>query len=413
MAEATLTSLDALAKDQYLDLIVEVTTYRNWMLDKVKREGTSVEGEGRRTLFSVEARPNRAYGAMSEGGTLVSPGSSTYDDGVLTISYFNAGMAITDVAKQVIKGKGAMASTNAFKREMRNIQKSFKANIGRVVWGGTTGALATCGTSNTTTTINVDSVQYVQIGETVDIVASADGTAVATSRLVTGRSVSAKTITISGANISTTSSHIVVLAGSYGLEFDGMLHIADESREIYGINSATAGNEYFDAKVIEVGASATSTAVAGPRPFQRLKNLVEQDQPSAEVGVFLTTRGIIDRVALTYESQKRFEATKPVTLHGGYEALYVQGTPLVYQDEIPKGNAFALPKDMSIFTWKQTGDPDWLKAEDSSIWHLGLSATAGRRKATWEAWLVWYAALGCTAPGKLGRLKFCEDDDPA
>lgn len=413
---ANLSKLDALAKDHYLDVIVEQTAYRNWMLDKVKREATQVQGEGRRTLFSVEVRPNRAYGAMAEGGTLVDPGSSTYEDGVLTLSYFNAGMQITDVATKVIRGAGAVASTNAFTREMRNIQKSFRAMVGRVVWGGNSGALSVCRTTSGSTTVNVESVQFIQIGETIDIVNSSTGVAVSngTGRQVVGRSVPNRTITIDsgGGNVTTSASHSVVLSGSFGLEFPGMNWIAETNRAIYGIDGSVAGNEYHNAKVINVGADAATPAVAGPRPFKRLDNLIGQDAQD-EVGTFLTTRGIVDRVALNYESQKRFDATKPVTMYGDYEAIMVANKPLIYQDEIPKGNAYALPKDMSIFTWKQTGDPDWLKAEDASIWHLAISSTPGRRKAAWEAWLTWYAALGCTAPGRVGRLKFCDDDEPA
>jgi hypothetical protein len=44
------------------------------------------------------------------------------------------------------------------------------------------------------------------------------------------------------------------------------------------------------------------------------------------------------------------------------------------------------------------------------IWQLANGSVAGTRRAAWEAWFVWYAALGCLAPNQVGAIKNAADD---
>ena len=416
MGQANLSTLDGIAKDDYLDVIVEMTNNRTWVLDKVKREAAAVTGQGRRTVFSVESRPNRSFQAGTDGGTLAQTDSAQYDDGILTLSYFNGGMEMTQIAMAVMKGSGVQGSMDAFKLQMRSLQQQLKNHICRVIYSDNSGALTVCGTTTASLTVTVSTTQYIEVGMLVDIAATATGTPVTngTARTVISVNHAAGTFVIDtgGGTVTTSSSHAVYMSESYGNEFDGLRFIASTSREIYGIDSATPGNEYFNGKIRDVGASAAAPEVAGPRPFQQLANSIGKTG-QAEVGVFVTTRGVQDRLALTYESQKRFEATRPVELHGGYEAIYVNKIPVIYDDDCPLGFAFALPKNINeTFTWKQTGDPDWLKSEDGQIFNLKNSTTAGRKVGAWQAWIEWNAALGCISPQRVGQLRYMQDDDP-
>jgi hypothetical protein len=77
------------------------------------------------------------------------------------------------------------------------------------------------------------------------------------------------------------------------------------------------------------------------------------------VEVFLTTRGIRRRLADTYQSTKRFNDAKAVEIHGGYTAIFVNEIPVVIDDDIPKGWAFALRDD--AFRWGEIAPPGWLR----------------------------------------------------
>jgi hypothetical protein len=196
------------------------------------------------------------------------------------------------------------------------------------------------------------------------------------------------------------------MPGAYALEMEaGLQLVAKASRSLHGINSSTAGNEFWNGNVRDAAA-----ATAGESLFEQLADDVG-GQGQGEVDVFLTSRGIRRRLADTYQSTKRFVDAKAVEIHGGYQAIFVNEIPVIADDDVPKGTAFALRKD--AFKWFQVADPDWLKSEDGMVWHLKTGSTAGSRSAAWQAWFVWYAALGCLAPNQVGAIINAADDSAA
>jgi hypothetical protein len=97
-----------------------------------------------------------------------------------------------------------------------------------------------------------------------------------------------------------------------------------------------------------------------------------------------------------------------VQVHGGYTAIFVNEVPVIADDDVPKGWAFAIRKD--AFKWFQLQDPDWLKSEDGTVFQLAAGSVAGTHKAAWRAYFVWYAALGATAPNQVGAIPDAADD---
>jgi hypothetical protein len=125
--------------------------------------------------------------------------------------------------------------------------------------------------------------------------------------------------------------------------------------------------------------------------------------------VFLTTRGIRRRLADTYQSTKRFNDARAVEIHGGYTAIFVNEIPVIIDDDVPKGWAFALRKD--AFLWVQLAEPDWLTDPKSTlIWHLGDGRHARQAPPRLAGVDVWYAALACVAPNRTGRIINAQDD---
>jgi hypothetical protein len=174
-------------------------------------------------------------------------------------------------------------------------------------------------------------------------------------------------------------------------------HHGDTSRTLHGINSATAGNEFWN------GAERDAAgAIAGEGFFELLADDVGQNG-EGDVEVFLTTRGIRRRLADTYQSTKRFNDARAVEIHGGYTAIFVNEIPVIIDDDVPKGWAFALRKD--AFLWVQLAEPDWLSDPKSGlVWHLAMGSVLGKRRLAWQAWMTWYAALACVAPNRTGRI---------
>jgi hypothetical protein len=86
----------------------------------------------------------------------------------------------------------------------------------------------------------------------------------------------------------------------------------------------------------------------------------------------------------------------------------VNDIPVIADDDVPKGYVFAINND--AFKWFEVAKPDWLKSKDGVVFHLGTSSGGSGRKAQWDAWFVWYAALGLTAPNRVGVITGATDD---
>jgi hypothetical protein len=411
VATQTLATADAILKDLYRGPIIEQLNYKTYMLDMVERDSDSVDFTGRRAIFPVHSAPNFSPTSMPDGGTLPVAGIQGYQDGIVNIKYHAGAMEITDMAlKQATGNEGSFV--NLMDNDAKKLAQDLKKNINRQIFGGgyttTGGANASVITNLTSspaaaTTFTVASTQYLRVGAIVDIVTIATGVVRAAAVTITAINRTTKTITVGTAVTATTTTDGLVLPGAWNMEMEvGLQFATGTGRTMHGINSATAGNEFWNSNRRD----AAST-VAGEGLFEQLADDVG-GQGQGEVDVFLTSRGIRRRLADTYQSTKRFVDAKAVEVHGGYQAIFVNEVPVIADDDVPRGWVFAIRKD--AFTWFQTGDPDWLKSNEGMIWHLANGSVAGTRRAAWQAYFVWYAALASTAPNQIGAIINATDD---
>lgn len=407
-AAQTLANADAILKDLYRGPIIEQINQKTYMLDMIERDSESVDFTGRRAIFPVHTGRNLSTASITDGGTLPIPGQQTYDDGQVAIKYHAAGMSITDqTIKQAKNGEGAFV--NLLDNDSKLLAMDMKKSINRQIFGDGKGTLALLTTAPAAaTTFTVDSIQYLQtqaaplVGQYVDIITPGTGTVKAAGVLITAINRTTRVVTVTPA-VTAAIGDGVYVAGSFGLEMEaGLRNVTSSSRTLHGINSATAGNEFWNGNTINAAG-----AVAGESLFEQLADTIG-GVGQGEVDVFLTSRGIRRRLADTYQSTKRFNDAKAVEIHGGYTAIFVNETPVVADDDVPKGFAFALRKEG--WKWFQVDDPDWLQSGDGTIWQMGTSTTASQRRATWEAWMVWYAALANMAPNQTGAITNAADD---
>jgi hypothetical protein len=336
--------------------------------------------------------------------------------------YHYSGIEITDpTIKSSTSNDGAFISL--LEAETKGVATDLKKDINRQVFGTGDGLLASVvATSTTTTTLAVDSVQYIRVGDVVDVLRRTDGADVPTTTDGVGKTVASKvggqtkTITFSatvGGAIATT--YGIYLTGSRNNEMDGLRNIsATTTRTLHSISSATY--PIWDPQL-----STASNAVAGESLFEQLADNVGATG-NAEVEVFLTTRGIRRRLADTYQSQKRFNDAKAVEVHGGYSAIMVNEVPVVADDDAPViaqsgtltqsvGWAFAINK--GAFKWFELDSPGWMEPpQGGSIFTLKDGSTAGTKVASYQAFFDWYAALGCVAPNRTGAIAAAAADNP-
>lgn len=418
MATQNLTTADAILKDLYVGPVVEQLNYKSYMIDQIERQSEfTVDHYGRKAIVPVHKSRNRGRGSRGDGGVLPTAGTQAWEDAIIPITRHYQGIELTDAAiKATASNSGAFVEL--LDAEVKGATKDMKKDINRQVFGTGDGLLASvAATATTATTLTVDSIQYLHIGDPVDVLRKTDaGTLTGGSNNeVTGLDAANKTVTLNtqvAGTIGTTFG--IYLSGSRGLEMEGLQSIVSTNRTLHSINSATAGNEFWNAQVRNVGTQAASPATAGETSFELISDDVGQTG-QGETEVFITTRGIRRRLADTFQSTKRFTNKEAVQIHGGYSAIMVASgageVPVVIDDDAPKGSVFAI--DKSALRWFQQWGPGFLESpQDGTVFHLKSGSTAGTKEAVWQAWMGWYATLAAVAPNRLGRLRYCTDDDP-
>lgn len=410
MATQTLSTADAVLKDLYVGPIVEMLNQKTYLLDQLERDSDHVDHTGRRAVVPVHSSRNRGRGSIVDGGTAPAAGKQAWQDAIINIRYHLYGIELTDGSIEATKNNDG-AFVRLLEAESQGVATDMKKDINRQAFGTGDGLLGNV-TSNAAGVITMttsNDVQYIQIGDTVDVLVKSTGATtngvVGTS--VTARNVASKTVTVSPAPAGATdTTYGIYVTGNRNNEMDGLRNISGTtSRTLHSINSSTAGNEFWNPQ--QRNASST---VAGESLFEQLADDVG-GAGNGEIEVFLTSRGIRRRLADTYQSQKRFNDAKAVDVHGGYTAIMVNEVPVVADDDCPKGWAFGLNK--SGFKWFEQAGPGWLTSKDGTIFHLKPGSTAGTWQTIWQAWFKWYAALGCVAPNRTGAVINCTDDNPS
>jgi hypothetical protein len=404
MATYTLSAADPLLKDFYVGPIVEQLNYKTWMIDQIERDSEHIDLSGRRAIVPVHVNKNRGRGSRGDNANLPVAGFNTDVDAIVKIKYHYYAMEISDPTITATQNN-AGAFANLLERESSMLAKEMRKDINRQVYGDGTGALAKVRAASTLKVVNVDSVQYIGVGDVVDVLVASSG---ATTNGIVGATVIKRTtgaeptieldVNLAG---SAGTEYSVYITGSRMNEMDGLRNIIAKNRELHGINGATAGNEYWNAKVLNAEGN-----VAGESLFETLMDEVGAGG-NGDVEAIVTTRGIKRRLADTYQSQKRFNDSRATEIKGGYTAIWVNEVPVISDDDAPKGFAFGINKDS--FRWFEQAGPGWLE-KDGVIFHLKNSTTAGQKMNVWQAWFKWYASLGNTSPNRNGVIEKAQDD---
>jgi len=411
MATQTKSTADAILKDLYVGPVVEQLNKKTFMLDMIERDSDHIDHTGRRAVIPLHTGRNRGRGSRGDGGTLPTAGVQTWQDAIVPIKYHYQSIEVSDAAIEAsTSNEGAFL--NILNAETKGCAEDMKKDLQRQIYGTGDGLLGTVAkTAEETKTIELDSVQYVAIGDPVDVIVKSSGEksegieAVTVLKRTGGKT---KTIELSEKVKKVGTTYGVYIAGNRSNESNGLRNIIATNRTLHEINSETAGNEFWNGQVRNVGESASALAVAGETSFELLTDDVGFTG-QGEVEVFLTTRGIRRRLADTYQSQKRYNDAQAVNIHGGYSAIMVNEKPVIADDDCPRTYAFGLNKDS--FRWFQSAPPGWLD-RDGGILRLKAGTTAGTNVAVWQGSFRWYANLGNVAPSRNGVLQYCEDDLP-
>ncbi len=252
---ASLSTVDAILKDDYKDFLDNLNE-ANFILSQVETRKDTVQG--RIARHAVHLGRSSGVGARAENGTLPTAGNQSYATVPVPVRYVYGRIQLSGpTIRQAVSDRGAFI--DALDAEMEGIKKDAMKDVNRQLWGTSNGVIAQCGTTSNSTTVVLASATgstalrqlFFDGGMVVDIGTVAAPTTVASARTVTSVDETNKTIAISGAAVTTTSSHFVFRSGAGGasnnsgqpgdgqVELTGLQTIVDDTAVLHTINPSS------------------------------------------------------------------------------------------------------------------------------------------------------------------------------
>lgn len=413
MATSNTTNFGALLKELYTLPPVRALNDKSFLHDKLVKEQATLDHSGKYATFPVTLGRNLGRGSRGDGGILPTAGSETIVSAQVPIKRVYYALEWTEAIEMASKNTEG-AFENVVDMKMKNVSTDMAKEINRQFYNSNKGVLAVAASSTGPLgTVVVDSVQYLRVGDTVDIVAVASGTAVSngTSRVISAINKTTNTLTFSGStNITVTSAtHGIVLAGSYGLEVEGLRLIGSTARTLHNIDSSVAGQEEWDGNVLDASGGTGTATIAGESLFEQLLDQVGA-RGRGDLDTFITTRGIRRRLADEFASQRRYLDNKAQQLHLGYTMIEVAGRECVIDDDCPRKFVFGMKRD--ALKVMEGCKPGWLETSAGGGARIELKddTTAGQKVAAFQAWYRYHLALQCSDPGVTGQITNCADE---
>lgn len=343
-----LTQANAVLKEDYLGPVREQLNNDNYVINKLVQN--KQEATGKEFNVPLHTGRNNGIGYRAEGAALPTAGNQKYKTSTGNVKYLYGAIEITGpTIKAMRNDKGAFI--RAVESEMKGLMKDLKDQRARALFGDGTGRLATFAVNTTVNTLTVDKIKYLQTGMLIDIVNSS-GTVTVSGRTITAVDKAAKTITISGAAVTTAATDFVVLSGDYNVEAMGIGGIMSSTLTLQGIDPTAVGNGFWKPGIISN--SGTLRALSLPL-MRQAADTSELD--GGKIDLITTSYG----VRAAYESllQQNVRYTSPMKLEGGYDVLEWDGRAMVV-DRYHESNRMHF-LDTSEIDLYQLSDFEWME----------------------------------------------------
>lgn len=341
------TAADAVLKEDYQPVIREQLNNTNVIDAQIEKN--EKDTDGKYAYLALHISRNNGVGARAELAALPTPGSQGYTDERVPMKYTYGTFKVSGpviAASRTDKG----SYLRALDSESKGLVKDVKREENRQDWGTSDGVIATCGTTSSSTTVVLAAATYksslrqLTVGDRIDIGTVASPQTIAANRLITAVDTANKTITISGATVSTTGSHFIFRngAGGVGIEKTGIQSIIAASGSLHNVdpNTYSVWKSYVDSN------SGTLRAPTDTL-FEKALDEVSMQTGGEVPNLLVTTAGVSRAFAASLKSQKRFVDT--VDLKGGFKALSVSaGTNelmFTWDRDCPDGHAFGVSTD--------------------------------------------------------------------
>lgn len=379
-----LTTAQNALKDAYLAAACnQLNTKTNPLLAKIKQSTADVYGK--QIIKMAPVGINGGIGAGSETGELPAANGNNYVQFKTTLKNLYGTIEISDKAIRA-SANSSGAFVDLLNAEMEGLLTASKFNLGRMLYGDGSGAVATVSSYDASTgVVTVASVKNLIEGMVVDAYTSAGVKTDNAGLRIAYVDRANKKVSFTTSPESFSAGDIFYVQGSKDNEITGLGAIFGSSDTLYGLNR-TANKwlrPYISDKSQEINDAVLQEAV----------DFLEENTGSNID--FITCGAGVKRAYQQYLACYRRNVDVAV-LEGGYKAMSFNGIPVVSDRFIPDDTLYML--DTSKFTLHQLCDWEWIEGEGGKI----LRQKAGYPAYT--ATLVKYADLICEQPN--GQAKF-------
>lgn len=376
-----LTSAENALKDAYLIAACnQLNTKTNPLLAKIKQSSSDVYGK--QIIKMAPVGINGGIGAGSETGALPTANENNYVQFKSTLKNLYGTIEISDKAIRSSANGGAFV--DLLNAEMEGLLSASKFNLGRMLYGDGTGAVATVVTY-ASGVATMDSVKNLIEGMVIDVYTSAGAVTGNVGLRIAYVDRTEKKVYFTTSPASMNEGDIFYVQGSKDNEITGLGAIFSDSETLYGLNRANN-------KWLAPYKSETSTEISD-NMLQTAVDFLEENTGSNID--FISCGAGVKRAYQQYLSYYRRNIDVAI-LEGGYKAMSFNGIPVVSDRFVPDDTLYML--DTKKFTLHQLCDWEWIEGEGGNI----LRQKAGFPAYT--ATLVKYADLICDQPN--GQAKF-------
>jgi hypothetical protein len=378
-----MTQFDAALKEDFLPGIRKIFSEKA-LLDSYAQKNTE-DVEGQYARLAIHAGPSGGIGSRGAvGATLPTAGQQKLAEQQVKMRYHYGRIKVEEPVIQASKtNKGAVV--RALATEIKGMAPNLKRDLNRQRYGTSDGVIAETALSSNSTTINLAStttatqMRHFAINMIVDVGTVASPTGVASARTVTAVSRSGKTITVSGAAVTTATTDRVFRSGNGGdgtsqKEITGLRTMIDSTGSLFGIDPATVP----DWASVE---DSTGGVPTEDKFRAALDDIEIYSGATADFGV--TDHATHRAYANQLTAAKTFVNT--MDMKGGYKGLSIMGpsgeVALAADRDCPEGFAFFLTSD-HLIDFVQA-DLEWAE-RDGSV----LKPVSG--EPAWEAWCYRY-----------------------
>ena len=403
---ATLSTVDAILKDDYKEYLDNLNN-ANFILSQVETRKDTVQG--RIARHAVHLGRSSGVGARAENGTLPTAGNQAFATVPVPVRYVYGRIQLSGpTIKQAVTDRGAFI--DALDAEMEGIKNDAMKDVNRQLWGTSNGVIAQCGTTTAATTVVLASTTgstalrqlFFDGGMVVDIGTVASPTTVASARTISSVDETNKTIAISGAAVTTSSSHFVFRSGAGGassntgqpgdgqVELTGLQTIVDDSAVLHTINpsSQPKWKAYVNSNS-GTNRSITETLITG----SIMKTLTNSGKKPS---LLVSAEGVNLAISNLLLSLKR--NMEQTSLKGGYAGIQfyspsVSGkgdeapTALYADFDCPNNRLYGINPDVLVY--HQVGDGFQFMDLDGAVMNRKPDTDA------YEATLYTYGELAC------------------